>query len=165
MWHCNIAKSELSCIDLGQSNVTPRQVQHQIIAAYRYPYSRLKSGTGEASSDSCRDRVDMRSIDQDEPVARARTEGSSVIGLESVGSLSIRCIEMTPSSRSGSSFSPSVARNFCSAPLAGRRRTMPSAAPRPCPRLIVMRATARIMFLKPAMVFFDQSVGLASLAR
>src|SRR5436190_6564597 len=71
MWHCNIAKSELSCIDLGQSNVTPRQVQHQIIAAYRYPYSRLKSGTGEASCDSCRDRAQMRPVDQHEPVARA----------------------------------------------------------------------------------------------
>src|SRR5438034_3523944 len=79
MWHCNIAKSELSCIDLGQSNVTPRQVQHQIIAAYRYPYSRLKSGTREAGSDSCRDRVDMRSVDQDEPVARARIESCGIV--------------------------------------------------------------------------------------
>ena len=42
---------------------------------------------------------------------------------------------------------------------------MPSAAPRPCPRLTVMRATARIMFLKRARVVFDQSVGLISAVR
>ena len=42
---------------------------------------------------------------------------------------------------------------------------MPSAAPRPVPRLIVMRATARIMFRKRAMFVFDQSVGLASAVR
>ena len=57
-----------------------------------------------------------------------------------------------PSSFSGSSCSRSAARNLSSLPAAGRRRMMPSAAPRPCPRLMVMRATARIMFLKRAMI-------------
>ena len=39
------------------------------------------------------------------------------------------------------------------------------AAPRPCPRLNVMRATARIMFLKRAMFVLDQPVWLASALR
>ena len=42
---------------------------------------------------------------------------------------------------------------------------MPSAAPRPWPRLTLMRATARIMFLKRAMFAFDQAVWLASAVR
>ena len=37
---------------------------------------------------------------------------------------------------------------------------MPSTAPRPLPRLSVMRATARIMCLKRAMVLFDHVVGV-----
>ena len=47
----------------------------------------------------------------------------------------------------------------------GRSRTMPSAAPRPVPRLIVMRATARIMFWKRAMLAFDHAVWFASAVR
>ena len=42
---------------------------------------------------------------------------------------------------------------------------MPSAAPRPVPRLIVMRATARIMFWKRAMLAFDHAVWFASAVR
>lgn len=42
---------------------------------------------------------------------------------------------------------------------------MPSAAPRPTPRLMVMRATARIMFLKRAMLGLDHAVWFASAVR
>ena len=42
---------------------------------------------------------------------------------------------------------------------------MPSTAPRPVPRLMVMRATARIMFLKRPMLAFDHSVWFASALR
>src|SRR5712692_11080773 len=70
--HVAVQHIPSSRLDLGQRKVTPRQVPHQIITACRYLYSRFKGGTGEASCDSCRDRVHMRSVDQDEPVARAR---------------------------------------------------------------------------------------------
>ena len=90
-------------------------------------------------------------------------EGSSVIGFDSAGSLSSRCIETIPSILPGSSRSRSAVRNLSLS--TGRRRTIPSAAPRPWPRLMVMRATARIMFLKRAMFAFDQSVWLASAVR
>jgi hypothetical protein len=66
-----IAFSGLYGLDSGSLNVTPRQVPHQIITACRYLYSRFEGGTGEASCDSCGDRVHMRSVDQDEPVAGA----------------------------------------------------------------------------------------------
>src|SRR6476660_3994849 len=56
--------------DSGQ-RVILHQVPHQIITACRYLYSAFECGTGEASLDSCRGRVDMRSIDQHEPVAAA----------------------------------------------------------------------------------------------
>ena len=42
---------------------------------------------------------------------------------------------------------------------------MPSAAPRPVPWLTVMRATARIMFWKRAMLAFDHAVWFASAVR
>src|SRR6516162_4888243 len=74
-------------------------------------------------------------MNQSDAPAPAAAEISAV-GPDNLGSLSIRCME-----------------------------TMPSIAPRPCSRLDVMRATARIMFLKRAMVFLDQSVGFASFAR
>src|SRR5207237_2895438 len=49
-----IAFSELYGLDSGQVKVVPRQIPHQIITACRYRYSRLKSGTRDAGSDSCR---------------------------------------------------------------------------------------------------------------
>src|SRR5258707_5909690 len=58
-------------LDLGQRKVILRQVPHQIITACRNLYSTFECGTGKASIDSCRDRLDMRSVDQDEPVAGA----------------------------------------------------------------------------------------------
>ena len=87
-----------------------------------------------------------------------------MIGFDSAGSLSIKCMEMIPSSSAGSSCSCSAARSL-SSPPAGRSLTMPSAAPRPVPWLIVMRATARIMFWKRAMLAFDHAVWFASAVR
>ena len=86
----------------------------------------------------------------------------SVSDFDSCGSLSIRCIEMIPAMVPGSSSSRILARRASLLSAWGRRRTTPSAPPRPWPRLSVMRPTARIMFLKREMFFFDQSVWLAS---
>ncbi len=88
-----------------------------------------------------------------------------MIGFDSAGSLSIKCIEMMPSSSAGSSCSASAARNLSSPPAEERSRMMPSAAPRPVPWLTVMRATARIMFWKRAMLAFDHAVWFESAVR
>src|SRR6266478_4866185 len=72
MWHCSKCRVPDSTGWIsGQLEVTPLQVPHQIITTCRYHYSLFECGTGEASGDSCRDCVQMRSVDQDEPVARA----------------------------------------------------------------------------------------------
>jgi len=88
----------------------------------------------------------MRSIDQYKPVASTglETEGSLVIAWKRRIALD-QMHEMIPSDFSGS-VSPAV-RCALSSPRQGRRRTIPSAA-RGLSRLIVMRATARIMFFE-----------------
>src|SRR6266403_515634 len=75
-----MAFSGLYALDSGSLNVTPRQVPHQIITTRRYLYSLFECGTGEASCDSCRDCAHMRSVDQDEPVARAGIGSRWIVG-------------------------------------------------------------------------------------
>src|SRR6266481_6398512 len=73
----HVALQQMACSalyggDSGPRNVIPRECLYQTITVRCYFYSLFECGTGEARCDNGRDRVDMRSVDQDKPVARAR---------------------------------------------------------------------------------------------
>src|SRR5258707_4598717 len=74
-----MASSVFYGLDSGQLEVPPRQAQNKPKTARRYLYSLFECGTGEASCDSCRDRIQMRSVDQNEPVARARIGSRGIV--------------------------------------------------------------------------------------
>src|ERR1700737_4262646 len=70
-----------SGIDLGQSNVALGQIPHQIINARRYLSSPLeRCGASESRCDGRRDRIHMRPVNQDKPVARPGVWTRGIVG-------------------------------------------------------------------------------------
>ena len=72
---------------------------------------------------------------------------------------------MIPSSSAGIELVPQCGTQFVLAAGVGPQADDAERRAAALPRLMVMRATARIMFLKRAMFAFDQSVWLASAVR